>query len=251
MFNAAMLVGALLLCAPWAKAQGKVTLTVKVAAELTDVTVTAPANGTSGEVDANTEVTVTLSREPKADHHFEFNGVTAETAVVAPVDGDKKSFKVTVKKTVELTVKEVANAPAAKVTLTVTIAEDITPELKATLTPEDGKVEAGQKVEIKFNRAAGEGKEFKFDGAEVTAKGEDGMTFEVTVNADVTVKVTEEAKGGETPQQLLTITDNGATVKVMKKGTTVELSKEEIAALKDQDEVTITVELPADATKII
>ena len=217
MFNAAMLVGALLLCAPWAKAQGKVTLTVKVAAELTDVTVTAPANGTSGEVDANTEVTVTLSREPKADHHFEFDGVTAETAVVAPVDGDKKSFKVTVKKTVELTVKEVANAPAAKVTLTVTIAEDITPELKATLTPEDGKVEAGQKVEIKFNRAAGEGKEFKFDGAEVTAKGEDGMTFEVTVNADVTVKVTEEAKAApqpETPKFDITSSLNGATVEV-------------------------------------
>ena len=155
------------------------------------------------------------------------------------------TFEVTVSADVTVKVTEVAKAPAAKVTLTVTIADGITPELKATLTPEDGKVEAGQKVEIKFNRKAGEGKEFKFDGAEVTAKGEDGMTFEVTVNADVTVKVTEEAKAApqpETPKFDITSSLNGATVEV-KDGETV-LDQEALKNIEAGKNLIIKVTVP-------
>ena len=133
--------------------------------------------------------------------------------------------------------------------MTVAGADLIQPEVTVTLNPANGKVDAGQKVEIKLSRAAGDGKEFKFTGAEVTAKGTDGMTFEVTVTADVTVTITEVAKTApqpEAPNFDITTMINGATV-VVKEGTT-ELNQEALKTIEAGKVLTITV---TSETKII
>jgi len=245
LFNAAMLVGALLLCAPWAKAQEGHTISFTATEEVTAVEVKDAAGKTialgTEKVADKTQLTIKVTvKDGKQVKSIKF-GTEDITASL-----ENGAYKATMGAAdVIITVEAEDKAPAAKVTLTVTIAEGITPELKATLTPEDGKVEAGQKVEIKFNRVAGEGKEFKFEGAEVTAKGEDGMTFEVTVNADVTVKVTEEAKAApqpETPKFDITSSLNGATV-VVKDGETA-LDQEALKNIEAGKKLTITVTVP-------
>ena len=240
MFNAAMLIGALLLCAPWAMAQGgattDVTLTVKIADGITPALTATPATVT---VKSGAKAEFKLNRKAGDGKEFKFEGAT-----VTPKNQDGVTFEVVVTKNVTVTVsEEVKGGAATDVTLTVKIADGITPALTAT--PATVTVKSGAKAEFKLNRKAGDGKEFKFEGATVTPKGQDGMTFEVTVTADVTVTITEVAKTApqpEAPNFDITTMINGATV-VVKEGTT-ELNQEALKTIEAGKMLTITVTVP-------
>ena len=181
-----------------------------------------------------------MSRAAANGKMFKFDG-----AEVTAKGTDGKTFESVVTKDVTVTLTEVDKPAAQKFTFAVKGGEALQPAVTVTLAPADGKVAANEKVTITLSRAAADGKMFKFDGAEVTAKGTDGKTFESVVTKDVTVTLTEVDKTApqpEAPNFDITTMINGATV-VVKEGTT-ELNQEALKTIEAGKNLTITVTVP-------
>ena len=261
LFNAAMLIGALLLCAPWAMAQQggatMVTLTLEKGA------FNATMNPENGKVEAGKTVTITFTGEPSANMKFAVEGKTKEDAAKVVVAGEGKVFTVTVNGDATVVAKEVAkggetpaqlltinNRGKAKVTVvkkgeTTPLTEDEIKTLAAgttvTITVEPGEGKTITKVEVKVGEA---------DAEKLTAGTDGKYTKDITLEAGKKVEVTVDTKENEAPAAgyELVIVNGGAQVKVMKKGATKPLTDAELKNIAKGTDLEITV--TADPKKL-
>ena len=258
LFNAAMLIGALLLCAPWAMAQEKIKLTVTAEGGVTVTT-----DPVDAMVMANGEVKVTFtSALSGADKEFVVVAKDGDATKVDISKIDATNFKVVVKEAAEVIAKEVAkgggtpaqlltinNRGNAKVTVvkkgeTTPLTEEEIKTLAAgttvtiTVEPVEGKTIT--KVEVKVGE----------DAAELTAGTDGKYTKDITLEAGKKVEVTVDTKEKEAPAagQELVIVKGGAQVKVMKKGATKPLTDAELKNIAKDTELEITV--TADPKKL-
>ena len=254
LFNAAMLIGALLLCAPWAMAQGGAT-TVKLTLEKKNLNTGVTVVADKTDVEANGTVTITFTGEPAADKKFAVEGKsdTDKANVTVSSDATGKIFTVTVKAAATVVATEVAKggapqpeAPNFDITTMISGATVVVKEGTTELNQEALKtIAAGKdltitvtvpptkelvKVEIK------KGEDLKA----LTAETDGSYKYTTTIDKVILVVTTKEKEAPAAGYELV-IVNGGAQVKVMKKGETTPLTPAQLKNIVKGTDLEITV----------